>query len=126
MSTTETLSPAEWNWAAVPETAGVPVHPITVYSLIVAGASAKPLTFGWLLFAGEAGIVALMDGADGALESSTYLRSGEHGEALPAASVAVARKEVVELSGTDTPRPVEWNGPDRPVTSGDPVHPATL
>ena len=76
LSATETLSPAEWNWAAVPEAAGVPVHPIAVYSLIVAGASAKPLTRGWLSFAGEAGIVALMEGADGALESSTYLRSG--------------------------------------------------
>jgi hypothetical protein len=123
---TETISPGEWNWDAVPEATGAPVQCSVVYSLIVEGARAKPLTRGWLLLAGELGVVPLMEGAGGALESSTYARGFEQGEVFPAASVAVARNEVVELSGTETPNPVEWNLLTRPETNGVPVQPATL
>jgi hypothetical protein len=44
-----------------------------------------------MLFAGETGLVELTVGATGGVESSTYvIVLEEHGETLPAASVAVA------------------------------------
>ena len=61
-------------------------------------ASAVPVTRGSLLFAGEAGVVPSAEGATGAAESSTYEIAEEHGDVFPAASVAVAVYEVVELS----------------------------
>ena len=53
---------------------------------------------GSLLFAGEAGVVPSVEGALGAAESSTYEIAEEQDDWLPAASVARAVYEVVELS----------------------------
>ena len=61
-------------------------------------ASAVPVMRGSLLFAGEAGVVPSADGATGAAESSTYATAEEQADWLPAASVARAVYEVVELS----------------------------
>jgi hypothetical protein len=58
--------------------------------LTVEPASAVPLTFGELLFAGEAGETESEEGVAGAVESSTYWTPEEQAEAFPAASVAVA------------------------------------
>ena len=71
MSVTETVSPGEANAAAVPVTATALVHVEFVYSFTVEPASALPMIFGALLFAGEAGLVELTVGATGAVESST-------------------------------------------------------
>ena len=60
----------------------------------------------------------------GYIESSVYLHAAEHGEVLPARSVAVARNFVVVLSGTATRILVERNRPTLPAASGDPAHPA--
>ena len=68
--------------------------------MTVEPASAVPLIRGSLLFAGEAGVVPSADGATGAAESSTYEIDEEQADWLPAASVAVAVYEVVELSAT--------------------------
>ena len=51
--------------------------------LTVEPASAVPISFGLLLFAGEAGLVELIVGAAGAVESSTYVIGLEHWEVFP-------------------------------------------
>ena len=66
--------------------------------LTVEPASAVPVIRGSLLFAGEAGVVPRAEGAAGAAESSTYEIDEEQLDWLPAASVARAVYEVVELS----------------------------
>ena len=58
--------------------------------MTVEPASAEPLTFGALSFAGEEGETARDAGAFGAVESSTYPTPPEQPETFPAASVAVA------------------------------------
>jgi hypothetical protein len=45
----------------------------------------------------------------------------EHGETLPAGSVAVARKEVVVLSATETVIPGEANLAAEPAPTGGPA-----
>ena len=45
----------------------------------------------------------------GAVDSSTSVSGAEHAEALPAASTALARNEVVVLSATAAVRPGEAN-----------------
>ena len=70
-SATETVRPGEAKAAAVPLPASALVQAEFVYSLTVEPASALPMIFGALLFAGEAGLVELTVGAAGAFESST-------------------------------------------------------
>ena len=90
-SATETVKPGEAKAAAVPVAATELVHAEFVYSFTVEPASALPMIFGELLFAGEAGLVELTVGAAGASESSTYMiELVEQAETLPAASAAVA------------------------------------
>jgi hypothetical protein len=61
---------------------------------------------GELSFAGEAGVVSREDGAAGAFESSTYVtKLEEQALTLPASSVDVARRIVVESSATATVSP---------------------
>ena len=108
----ETVSviPGEANVAAVPLAATALVHVEFVYSFTVEPASALPMIFGALLFAGEAGLVLVSVGCAGAVESSTYVTElDEQAETLPAASVAVASKLVVESSATDTDNPGDAN-----------------
>jgi hypothetical protein len=76
--------------------------------LTVEPAIAEPMIFGPLLFAGEGGLVLVSVGVAVAVESSTYvIVDEEQADVFPAASVAVARKVVVESSVTDTERPGE-------------------
>jgi hypothetical protein len=79
-----------------------------------------PEIFGELSFAGEAGVVESELGADGAVESSTYVTPLEQLETLPAASVAVALKVDVESSATFAERPGEPNAAAPPVAVGAP------
>ena len=60
------------------------------------------------------------------VESSTYWKAAEQVEEFPAGSVALARSEVVELSGTETVIPGEWNCEALPVATGVPEHPTVL
>jgi hypothetical protein len=60
------------------------------------------------------------------VESSTYVSGGEHPDALPAASVAVARNEVVELSGTETLMPGVPNTAVEALAIGEPVQAAVV
>ena len=64
LSATATVRPVE-NAAAVPLAATALVQEALVYSLAVEPASAVPLSFGALSFAGEAGLVASALGAAG-------------------------------------------------------------
>jgi hypothetical protein len=84
-------------------------------------ASAVPLIFGELSFAGEAGVESRELGSAGAVESSTYVTEElEQPETLPAASVAVALK-VVELSfATAIVRPGEAKAAAVPVAAAPP------
>jgi len=76
---------------------------------------------GVLSLAGESGSVSLSWGGAGAVESSTYLRALEHGEVLPAASVAVALNKVIVLSAIVAPRPGDLNWTAEPDASRMPV-----
>jgi hypothetical protein len=106
--------------AAVPLAVGAPEQSLVVYRSTVEPASAAPEIEGELSFAGPAGLAASADGAVGELESSTYVTSEvEQPETLPAASVAVALKVVVESSGTATVMPVAKVAAD-PVAVGAP------
>jgi hypothetical protein len=82
-------------------------------------ASAEPEIFGELSFAGDGGVVSRADGADGAVESSTYVTPAEQPETLPEASVAVALNVVVESSATVTAIPVA-NAAAVSVATGEP------
>ena len=73
--------------------------------MTVEPASATPEILGELSFAGETGVEPSEAGSAGAVESSTYVTPAEQPETLPAASVAVALKVVVESSDTATVRP---------------------
>ena len=109
-SETATVSPGELNEAAVPEAAAGPEQSLVVYSLTVEPASAAPEILGELSFAGEPGLEASELGAAGALESSTNMTElDEQPLMLPAESVAVAVKVVVESSETATVSPGELN-----------------
>ena len=62
----------------------------------------------------------------GGIESLTQVRAAEQVEMLPAASRVEARKIVVELSATETPRPGEANWVAVPEATGAPVQVAVL
>ena len=65
-------------------------------------------------------------GAEGAVESSTYVRVlTEQADVLPTPSVAVARKVVVEFAGTVTAIPDEANWAALPVPASV-VQPASV
>jgi hypothetical protein len=70
--------------------------------------------------AGEAGLEAKPLGALGAIESSTYVNPLEQALGLPAASVAVALKVVLELSATVTVRPGAAKAAAVPVAAAAP------
>src|SRR4051794_25533744 len=62
----------------------------------------------------------------GAVESSTYVKAGlEQADSLPAASVAVAEKRLVESSATLTLRPVEAKSACEPAATAV-VHVASV
>ena len=65
LSAAATVRPGEAKAAAVPLAATALVQEALVYSLTVEPASAVPLSFGALSFAGEAGLVASALGAAG-------------------------------------------------------------
>ena len=71
MSATDTLSPGDANAAALPVAATALVQAEFVYRVTVEPASALPMIFGALLFAGDAGLVAVSVGSAGPVESST-------------------------------------------------------
>jgi hypothetical protein len=79
-----------------------------------------PEILGVLSLAGETGMDASEEGAAGALESSRYATPPEQLPVLPAASVAVALKVVVESSVTATVRPGLEKAADVPVAIGAP------
>ena len=106
-SVTDAVSPAAAKVAAAPCTSIPPLQSLDWNTFTVEPASAEPLTSGLFSSAGESGSVSVIDGAAGACESSVYANAPEHGEALPAASVAVARRFVVWLSGTVAVMPPE-------------------
>ena len=93
--------------------------------MTVEPASAEPVMFGELSFAGEWGVESSEDGAAGALESSTYVTPVEQPETFPAASVAVALNVVVVSSATVTPIPVA-NAAAEPFATGVPVQAAVV
>jgi hypothetical protein len=71
-SPTLTAMPAPVKSAALPPASGDPEQvPFFQTSTCVAPPAAVPCTFGLLSFAGEAGSVAVIDGALGPVESST-------------------------------------------------------
>ena len=77
-------------------------------------------------FAGEAGVVPSPPGAFGLVESSTYVAEElEQPDTLPALSVAVALKVVVESSATATVMPVA-NVAAEPLAAGAPVQAAVV
>jgi len=51
--------------------------------LTVDPAAAVPMTFGVLLFAGDAGVTEVIDGVEGGLWLSVYAKPAEHAEAPP-------------------------------------------
>ena len=120
---TETVKPGLLKFAAVPVAATELVHELFVYTFTVDPASAVPLTFGELSFAGDVGDVDNELGFAGAVESSTNVtESVEHCEVFPAASVAVA-KNVVELSAaTETVKPGLLKFAAVPVAATELVH----
>jgi hypothetical protein len=97
------------NVSPAPAVAGLPidvVHALLVKRRTVAPASALPETTGEFALAGEAGVVDDTLGAAGGRLSWMYVSGGaEQADTLPAASVAVAAKFVVEFDATVTPRP---------------------
>ena len=103
-----------------------PVQLNSLYRCTFEPAWAVPFTLGALLLAGELGSVSVICGGAGACESSTYGRAVEHAEALPAASIAVARNRVVVLSATEAVRPGEANWAAEPEATGVPVQPAVV
>src|SRR6185312_15693516 len=54
------------------------------------------------------------------------MNAAEHPDALPAVSVAVARKEVVVLSGTETVMPGAPNTAVEAMAAGGPAQPAVV
>ena len=92
----------------------------------VAPGSAVPLTAGVVLVDGDAGVVEVIAGVAGAMLSCTYVRPvAVQGDALPAASVAVAKKVVDEFGATVTP--IAKLPPEAmPVATAVPGHPAAL
>ena len=69
-SETATGMPGLEKVAALPVAVGAPEQSLVVYSSTVEPASAVPVIFGELSFAGESGVEPSDDGAAGALESS--------------------------------------------------------
>ena len=65
--------------------------------------------------------MSVIEGVPGPLESSVYASAVEQPEALPAASVAVARRFVVWFSGTGVVIPAPPKLAALPVASGEPV-----
>jgi hypothetical protein len=59
----------------------------------------------------------LSSGSARGVESSAYSKPSEQAELLPVSSVAVARKVVVELSTTETWRPVDSKSSEAPVAA---------
>jgi hypothetical protein len=119
-SETATVRPGLEKAAAVPLAATEPEQSLVVYSLTVEPASAVPENLGALSLAGETGVEVSEEGAAGALESSRYTTPAEQLPVLPAASVAVALKVVVESSVTATVRPGLEKAAAVPVAAGAP------
>ena len=76
---------------------------------------------GFALLLGEAGVLPVMLGVVGAIESCRYVSGLEHKDTLAARSVAVARIFVVVFVATVTPMPGLANAAAVPVAMGDPV-----
>jgi hypothetical protein len=87
----------------------------------VAPPPAVPFTLGLLSFAGDAGSVAVIDGALGPVESSVYENVVEQLEGFPAASTAFAENVVVASPGTLAAMPAPVNCATVPVASAVPV-----
>jgi hypothetical protein len=87
---------------AVSVPAGASEHSASVYSRTTAPGSVVPLIEGVVSFAGDPGLLPVIVSDEGSVESSTYVTGSEQPDALPAASVAVARKAVVLSSLTVT------------------------
>jgi hypothetical protein len=68
---TATVIPVPVNVVSGPVAAGAPEQSEVVYSFTVEPASAEPISFGLLSFAGEAGLEDETDGVAGSVESST-------------------------------------------------------
>jgi hypothetical protein len=90
--------------AATPEPAAGPPQSGVRYRVTTVSSSAVPRRVGLTLaLVGEAGSEPVRTGALGAWSSCTKVTpSSLQREVLPAASVAVAKKVVEELGGTDT------------------------
>jgi hypothetical protein len=95
--------PAPARVAAAPVATGEPEQLGLSYTATVVPESALPWISGELSFAGEEGLLPARVGEDGGVESSVYVTAVvPQSETSPTASVAVARRVVLELSGTDT------------------------
>ena len=88
--------------------------------MIVEPASALPLIFTAVAVDGEAGTVVRPVGAAGGVVSLVKLTDAEHGEVLPAASVAVALQVLVALSAAVTLMPPEAKAAAVPVATALP------
>ena len=71
LARTVTVMPGEANAAAVPVETGKPLQSDVVKIVTVEPASAVPISAGEALLAGEAGLLELIVGAAGIVESST-------------------------------------------------------
>jgi hypothetical protein len=108
--------------AALPPASGEPEQvPFFQTSTWVAPPLAVPFTFGLLSFAGDPGLVDVIEGALGGVESSVYASDEEQAEGLPAASTAFVEKVVVVSPGTVTAMPAPVNCATVSVTSAVPL-----